>query len=152
MLEKMLETLVRIAVALETIANKEPATTITETYEHGGDSKAKKVAELTKKVLDAEAEAAKKPEPKPETKKPETKKAAEDEVTFEQCKDAFLGLAKGLRDAHGGDKMKKITLGILNDFTLGQPLSAASLSEDKYVEFFAAVADAAATDYDQPEE
>lgn len=151
MLEKLLETLVRIAVALETIASKEPATTITEKHEHNDDGTAKKAAELTKKVMEAKAEAAKKPESKPEAKKPEAKKAAEDEVAFDQCKAAFLGLAKGLRDVHGVDKMKKITLGILNDFTGGQPLSPASLSEDQYVDFLAAVADAVAA-YDQPED
>ncbi len=134
MLEKILETLVRIAVALEKIASKETATTITEKHEHNNDGTAKK-------VMEDKTKAAKNLEPKPEAKKAETKKSAEDEITFDQCKAAFLNLAKGLRDAHGVDKMKKITLGILNDFTGGQPLSAASLPEDQYSEFLAAVDD-----------
>jgi len=135
------EILVRIAVALEKIADKNPATTITEKHEHNEDGTAKK-AELTEKVQEAREAAAKKLETKPETKKaeskPETKKD-EPEVTFDQCKAAFLCLAKGLRDIHGVEKMKKITLGILNDFTGGQPLSVTSLPEDDYVDFMAAI-------------
>lgn len=140
MFEKMLETLVRIAVALEKIASKEQTTTITEKHEHNDDGTAKKAAELTEKVMEAKAEAARKAQPKPETK-PETKKVVEDEITFDQCKAVFLTLAKGLRDVHGVDKMKKITLGILNDFTNGQPLSAASLPEDQYYDFLTVVED-----------
>jgi len=146
MLEKLLETLVRIAVALEIIANKEPAATITETYKHQNASTDKLSDQELEKQLKSRTNLVKKEEAKPEAKKPETKKAetkkaAEDEVTFDQCKASFLTLAKGLRDVHGVEKMKKITLGILNDFTGGQPLSTASLLEDKYLDFYKAVED-----------
>lgn len=146
MLEKLLETLVRIAVALEKIADKNPAATITEKHEHNEDGTAKKATVPRTETNKPET----KPENKPETKKVEPEKA-EPEVTFDQCKAAFLCLAKGLRDVHGVEKMKKITLGILNDFTGGQPLSTASLPEDQYFGFLEVVAAATAA-LDQPED
>ena len=147
MLEKLLETLVRIAVALETIANKEPATTITEKHEHNEDGTAKKATvpktETKKAELKPEERATetKKAETKPETKAKAKPEPEGEEITFDQCKASFLTLAKGLRDVHGVEKMKKVTLGILNDFTGGQPLSTTSLLEDKYLDFYKAVED-----------